>query len=92
MATLQVKNLPDELHALLGDRARVEGVTMAEYVTRLLRRELTRPTLEEWLAAHPAAPSPRPIDVVAALDAVRIEYAGDGTGTTHATGASTVDA
>ncbi len=75
MANLQVKNLPDELHGLLGERARGQGVTMSEYVTRLLRRDLTRPTVAEWLAAHPAADRPREIDVAAALDAVRVEYA-----------------
>lgn len=32
MATLQVKHLPDELHALLVERARAQGSTMADYV------------------------------------------------------------
>lgn len=77
MATLQVKHLPDELHALLVERARAQGSTMADYVTDLLRRDLTRPTVEEWLAAHPATGTARDIDVAAALDAVRVEYAPD---------------
>ena len=77
MATLQVKNLPDGLHRLLVDRARGQGVTMAEYVTRVLRRDLERPTLDEWFAANPPAATGRAIDVAAALDGVRVEYAAD---------------
>ncbi len=77
MANLQVKNLPDELHALLAERARREGVSMSDYVTRVLRRDLTRPTIDEWLAAHAATGPARPIDVAAALDDVRLEYAPD---------------
>ncbi|WP_029288314.1 hypothetical protein [Cellulomonas sp. HZM] len=77
MATLQVKNLPDELHTQLSARARRQGVTMTEYVTQLLRRDLGRPSMDEWLAAHPPAAVRRTIDVAAALDDVRVEYAPD---------------
>lgn len=35
-ATSQVKNLPDDLHAALAARAKSEGVTMSDYVTRIL--------------------------------------------------------
>lgn len=72
---LQVKNLPDDLHAALADRARHEGVTMSEYVTRLLRRDLSRPNMAEWLAEqHREDGPPRSIDVVHALDLARVEY------------------
>lgn len=74
MGMLQVKNLPDDLHAALAARAKAQGVTMSEYVTRLLRRDLARPALEEWLEAHGAVGERRAIDVVGALDAVRVEY------------------
>ena len=77
MPALQVKNLPADLHALFAARAANDGVTMAEYVTRLLRRDLERPTLTEWLEAHPASIEPRTIDISATLDEVRVEYAGD---------------
>lgn len=81
MPALQVKNLPEDLHARLAIRAASEGVTMAEYVTRLLRRDLERPTIEEWMAAHPAAEQSRRIDISAAIDDVRVEYADDHAGT-----------
>ncbi|MFC5041441.1 hypothetical protein [Ornithinimicrobium kibberense] len=42
---------------------------------RLLRRDLAAPTLSEWVAEQRARRfSPRPIDVLGALDAVRAEY------------------
>lgn len=50
MATLQVKNLPDELHSALRARADREGTTLSELVTRLLRRELALPSMQDWLA------------------------------------------
>lgn len=79
MGMLQVKNLPDELHAALAERARAQGVTMSEYVTRLLRRDLSGPTVAEWVAEQRARRGPvRPIDVVGALDEVRMEYDHDG--------------
>ncbi|GIG40235.1 FitA-like ribbon-helix-helix domain-containing protein [Cellulomonas phragmiteti] len=77
VATLQVKNLPDALHAQLAERARQAGTTMSDYVTRLLERDLGRPTVDEWLAAHPLPASGPQIDVRAVLDDVRAEYAPD---------------
>lgn len=49
MSTLQVKNLPDELHAELIARARAERITLSEFVTRTLRKELARPSLDAWI-------------------------------------------
>ena len=77
MSTLQVKNLPADVHAALAKRARDESTTMSELVTRLLRRELSRPTFDEWERRHPATGATRPIDVAHALDEVRVEYTPD---------------
>ena len=61
MVMLQVKNLPEALHAALVDRAKAEGVTMSTYVTRLLRVDLQRPTLREWVLEQEATDdAPRP--------------------------------
>lgn len=50
---------------------------MSEYVTRLLRRDLSRPSIEDWIAAQGAGGGgTRTIDVVRAMDAVRVEYEG----------------
>lgn len=79
MSVLQVKNLPDELHAALAARARAERVTMSEYVIRVLRRDLAKPTGAEWVARRRARSGPvRDIDTLAALDAARAEFGPDG--------------
>lgn len=75
MSMLQVRNLPAELHEALAERARTQNLSMSEYVIRLLRRDLSRPTVEEWVAAQRADRSPRRrIDVVHTLDEVRADY------------------
>lgn len=73
MATLQVKNLPDDLHAALKDRAGAEGMSLSEFVTVLLRRELALPSMAAWLRELRAAPTHESVDVLGALDAVRDE-------------------
>lgn len=74
MRMLQVRNLPDDLHTRLGERARRRGVSMSEYVTRLLREDLDRPLIEDWVATVTRDVDRRPIDVIGALDDVRTEY------------------
>jgi post-segregation antitoxin (ccd killing protein) len=75
VSTLQVKNLPEELHAALAARAKSEGVTMSEFVTRTLHKELSRPTMAEWVERRRAHAGPlRDIDTLAALDAARDDY------------------
>lgn len=75
MSMLQVKNLPEDLHHALADRARSQGISMSEYVTRLLRRDLSRPSIAEWVASQRADPTAaRHIDVVGAIDAGRAEH------------------
>lgn len=71
MATLQIKQLPNELHAALRERARASGLTMSEYVTRVLRRDLARPSMAEWLSHTAGEPVRPPIDSAALLDDVR---------------------
>jgi len=73
MAILQVKSLPDDLYAELQRRARDEGTTVSDFVTRMLRRELAKPSLTQWLAEiRSAGPlTDRAVDVQAVLDEVR---------------------
>ncbi len=47
---LQVRNVPDDLHAELRRRARAAGVSLSEYVLRELERIAARPPIEEVLA------------------------------------------
>jgi hypothetical protein len=77
MAILQVKSMPDELYAALGERAKREGISMSEYVIRALRKDLAKPSRQEWVerAGNLYAPDDiRPIDVVALIHEVRAEY------------------
>jgi post-segregation antitoxin (ccd killing protein) len=75
MSTLQVKNLPEALHTALAARAKSEGVTMSEYVTRTLHKELSRPSMADWLQGIRKVGDPtRQIDTLGARDAARDEY------------------
>lgn len=44
---IQVRNVPDELHAELVERAKRSGVTLTDYVQKILEREVSRPPREE---------------------------------------------
>ncbi|MGV9711466.1 FitA-like ribbon-helix-helix domain-containing protein [Gordonia sp. NPDC003424] len=78
MSTLQIRNLPDDLHAQLSERSAKLHMSMSEYVTKLLRDDMSRPLFDEWAATIRSEGPGRGIDVVGALDAVRDEYdAGD---------------
>ena len=69
MSNLQIKDLPDGVHAELRRRAREEGTTMREYVLRLLLADQALPSRREWLARvreRPvSAPSLEPHDTAA---------------------------
>jgi antitoxin FitA len=49
MGAIQVKDVPEELHEALRRRAIEEGMTMADYVLDLIRRDLGLPSRREWL-------------------------------------------
>ena len=75
MTNLQVKNLPDDLHDELRKRAQRQHTTISDLVTQLLRRELSRPSMDEWLAEVRKLPRHEGIDVLGALDEAREGYA-----------------
>ncbi|MGH8893690.1 MAG: FitA-like ribbon-helix-helix domain-containing protein [Actinomycetes bacterium] len=75
MSNLQVKNVPEELHAALRARADREGTTLSELVTRLLRRELALPSMAEWLGELGGLePVERGIETARLLDEVRGDW------------------
>ena len=51
MSNLQVKDLPEPVHAELRRRAAASGKTIRDYVLGLIERDLAAPSREEWLAA-----------------------------------------
>lgn len=50
MKMLQVRNVPDDLHRALKERAAREGTTMSELVLRELPRLAYKPSPEELMA------------------------------------------
>lgn len=71
-ATLQVKNIDPELHAALATRARHEGRTLSDLVVSMLRRELARPSIDDWIATVRRGPHlDHDVDAVTALDEER---------------------
>jgi plasmid stability protein len=49
MANLLVRDLPDDVHAALTQRAKREGQSLQQYLTRQLTRLAGQPTLEDVL-------------------------------------------
>jgi plasmid stability protein len=49
MPSVQIKNVPDETHAVLRARAAAAHQSLQEYLRTLLIEEASRPTLEEVL-------------------------------------------
>lgn len=77
MTNLQVKNLPDDLTEKLRDRARAEHTTVSAFVTRILEREVAKPTLAEWLARLDELPKlEHDIDIEALMGEVKDEIEG----------------
>ena len=48
MGAIQVKDVPKELHEALRRRAVEQGMTLADYVLDLIRRDLGVPSRREW--------------------------------------------
>jgi plasmid stability protein len=49
VSAIQIKNVSEDVHAQLRDRARQQGRSLSEYVRRLIEVDLALPTSEEWL-------------------------------------------
>ncbi len=46
---IQIRNVPDELHAQLKRRAAETGQTLSDYLLSEIRVYAARPTMREWL-------------------------------------------
>lgn len=47
---VQIREVPDDVHATLKSRAVLSGVSLSEYLRTVLEREASRPTPEELSA------------------------------------------
>jgi plasmid stability protein len=69
MATIQVKNVSDEAHAVLRQRAAAAGQSLQEYMLAWIERSAARPTINEVLdrVSHRSGGQLSASDVVAQL-------------------------
>lgn len=49
MKTVQIRNVPDDVHAELRSRAAAAGLSLSEYLLRVAIREAERPSVAEVL-------------------------------------------
>jgi antitoxin FitA len=68
---LQVRNVPDDLHAELRRRAAEAGMSLSDYVLRELRRVAERSPMAEVFARSAALRIPLPMDEV--VEGIRAE-------------------
>lgn len=68
---VQIRNMPDEMHARLKARAATSGMSLSDYLLNELRHIAERPTLEEMLARLESREPVCPEE--SAEDAVRAE-------------------
>lgn len=52
VANLQIKNVPEDVHAELRRRADACGMTQRDYVLELIRRDQQLPTWAQWRASR----------------------------------------
>jgi antitoxin FitA len=72
---IQIRHVPDDLHARLKLNAELEGLSLSDYLRRELEEIARRPTLEElftWMDEAPAS-NVRPEEIVEAIRAGREE-------------------
>jgi hypothetical protein len=68
--TIQIRNVPSDLHRRLKARATLESMSVSDYLLRELRHALDRPTLDEirkrLSSRQPVRPHPSPAVAVRA--------------------------
>jgi hypothetical protein len=50
--TLQIRNVPEELHAKIAERARRQGLTISQYLLRRIAQIEGKPEIGQVLDAH----------------------------------------
>lgn len=67
---IQIRNVPDDVHAVLRARAAAAGMSMSEYLRSELITMAATPTLDEWLDRVAAQP-PSGVSTQEIVDAIR---------------------
>jgi len=73
--TIQVRNVPEETHAVLRRRAAEAGMSLQEYLLSLLQESASRPTVEEVLSRAGRRSGGR-VGLAAAARHLRVERSG----------------
>lgn len=73
MAFIQVRNVDESLREAAKERAASLGVDLSSYVRSLIKRDLAKPTVGDWLDEALASPLGEPFDTTAAVAAARNE-------------------
>ncbi len=68
VSAIQVKNVPEDLHERLRERAEAEGMTIGQYVMRVIEHDLALPSRREWFESLREL---EPVEGVDAPEAVR---------------------
>jgi plasmid stability protein len=59
MGNIQIKNVPEEIHDELRRRAAEEGISLRDYVLRLIRHDMSRASLHQWRQSLSQLPKTR---------------------------------
>lgn len=51
-STLQIRNVPADLHAAIAERARAQGLTISQYLLRRIAQLEGKPEISRTLDAH----------------------------------------
>jgi plasmid stability protein len=46
---IQIRNVPDDIHSILKERAAKQGITLSDFIKRELKIMAERPSMDEWL-------------------------------------------
>lgn len=68
---VQVKRVSDELHAALKRRAQDRGISINDLLLEMLKRELARPEVRDWIADVRGLGVRADVDVERLMDDVR---------------------
>jgi plasmid stability protein len=71
MGAMHVKNISEDLHEAVRQRAEEEGMTVSDYLLTLIRRDLAVPSQRQWLAELSTRTPFNGDDIVKTLDDVR---------------------
>lgn len=71
MVNVQVKRVPETLHAALKARARSRNISLNDLLLEMLDREMQRPSMHDWIARVRTLGIDADVDIDGVMDNVR---------------------